>query len=454
MQSRQILAQQLAISRDLTKKLTVANDTDSEGEQENNPVQEDNMKKPTDLNNPWIKTEEEIDNFIQSYRKYWDEHNKQKEIAQNVVTDVEFAKQEENDQVKDLKDMQDPQEGKSQPEIQKTVTKKSKSTKRKLTDSFKNNNKKKSKQSTEWIVTNIDDETALENLFDNLEETLDTKIKKKSRKLLKTKTVKQKKVGNKLQEKKTKKIDLNIPKPVTRPIIDEKLIESVGDHTDETNKELEVLQNILKTTSEPKASKKPVISENIDPEKAINIKPISLNTEIPELLTVDDENDSDGNDQNLADIAFEDDDVLEEFSKEKSDAIEKSKPKDIDLTLPGWGSWGGKNLQVPKKKRKKYIIKFPKEVKRKDMNKGLVIINEDGYDKARQHQVSEVPFPFKTVKDFEASIRAPIGSTFVPEVPHRKFILPPVRTKMGTIIEPMSEEILLKKALKGLPIVK
>ncbi|KAL7635936.1 UNVERIFIED_CONTAM: hypothetical protein RMT77_013753 [Armadillidium vulgare] len=58
--------------------------------------------------------------------------------------------------------------------------------------------------------------------------------------------------------------------------------------------------------------------------------------------------------------------------------------------------------------------------------------------------VSELPFPFAAVKDFEASIRQPIGRTFVPEVSHKKLIAPPVVQKMGTVIEPMGEECLIK----------
>ena len=60
-------------------------------------------------------------------------------------------------------------------------------------------------------------------------------------------------------------------------------------------------------------------------------------------------------------------------------------------------------------------------------------------------QVSELPFPFSSVKDFEASIRSPVGRTYVPENIHRKLTAPQVVTKMGTIIEPMDEDILLKK---------
>jgi U3 small nucleolar RNA-associated protein 14 len=51
--------------------------------------------------------------------------------------------------------------------------------------------------------------------------------------------------------------------------------------------------------------------------------------------------------------AFIDDDVMEEFSKEKRAVVDREKPKDLDLTLPGWGEWGGVGIVVSKKKKKR-----------------------------------------------------------------------------------------------------
>jgi U3 small nucleolar RNA-associated protein 14 len=51
--------------------------------------------------------------------------------------------------------------------------------------------------------------------------------------------------------------------------------------------------------------------------------------------------------------AFADDDVLAEFEKEKTDAIEGDRPKAIDLSLPGWGEWAGSGVKVNKRKKRK-----------------------------------------------------------------------------------------------------
>lgn len=51
--------------------------------------------------------------------------------------------------------------------------------------------------------------------------------------------------------------------------------------------------------------------------------------------------------------AFADDDVLAEFEKEKTDMIERDRPKAIDLSLPGWGEWAGAGVPVNKRKKRK-----------------------------------------------------------------------------------------------------
>lgn len=77
------------------------------------------------------------------------------------------------------------------------------------------------------------------------------------------------------------------------------------------------------------------------------------------------------------------------------------------------------------------------------------MIIEEKCPKIKKHLVSELPFPFTSVQDYEASIRAPIGRDFVPEKTFSKFVQPAVKTKMGKIIEPMSEEVLaMKKSLQ------
>lgn len=117
------------------------------------------------------------------------------------------------------------------------------------------------------------------------------------------------------------------------------------------------------------------------------------------------------------------------------------------MRLLGWGSWAGANIKKSKavRKKKRFILKFPKDAPRKDENKGDVIIFEGDNEKLKEHLVNELPYPFTSVQDFEASIRAPLGRTFVPENAHMRLVQPAVYTRLGQVIEPMTEDVLVKK---------
>ena len=87
--------------------------------------------------------------------------------------------------------------------------------------------------------------------------------------------------------------------------------------------------------------------------------------------------------------AFAGDDVIRDFLKEKREAVEVSKPKDLDLTLPGWGEWGGMGLKPRAKKRHQFLIKALEGPPRKDKNLPNVIINEKRNPHAAAHQVRD-----------------------------------------------------------------
>jgi len=190
-------------------------------------------------------------------------------------------------------------------------------------------------------------------------------------------------------------------------------------------------------------------TKDIDPDNFVAVKAKNIKSSVPaEIVGFNDEEDSSEDEmeqRKLIAEAFAEDDVLEDFKKEKAKIIEEATPKDIDLTLPGWGSWGGESIKISKKKRNRFIIKAPPRAPRKDDNKDLVIINTDKDQKLRTHQVSKLPAHFTSVSDFEASIRSPIGDTFVPRTAHLKLIKPRVTTKMGQTIQPMDKKALLKK---------
>lgn len=155
--------------------------------------------------------------------------------------------------------------------------------------------------------------------------------------------------------------------------------------------------------------KVPEDETHINANQLLNVS-TNISTSIPMLLVnEEEESDDDGNNEKIAlSQAFADDDVVHAFSEEKKDVADEEKPKDLDLTLPGWGSWCGNGLKVPTKKRKRFTMKTGGK-KRKDDRLGHVIINEKKDKAVSAYQVKEIPFPYMEAKSFAQSIRAPIG---------------------------------------------
>ncbi|KAI4456734.1 u3 small nucleolar rna-associated protein 14 [Holotrichia oblita] len=462
-ESRKVLAEQLAVSKELTQKQQV----DESDESDDESSSDEKRINFLDGDNPWtnkIKVTKEVEDFVTDYNKFRAEETVK--TPNNTSTQNGINTTENEDIAIKTKERSEPCLTK---EIEKETTDAAiKQKKRKLEKSKpeKENAKictKKRKVKKEnilhidsassiWEVTSLDydNDNVVDDIFDNIEYKLKNAVNKRIEKV-KTKLESSKKVSNK--ELKQQNVD-NKPEvtviqtdtqlgnkykaTTTNSEIPEQMkdIENI-----DTNKDLNTLKSVL--LSKPRKDNKLKSGANI-PEKVINSKPVSLNSSIPDVLTYDDNEETIDRTGIIAE-AFEDADIMEEFAQDKKDEVEKDRPKNIDLTLPGWGSWGGKNIPISKKKKKRFILKGPKQFSRKDINKGNLIINESGNDKIKSHLVNEVPFPFKTVKDFEASVRAPVGNTFIPETAYRKMIKPSLKTKMGAIIEPITEDILLHR---------
>ena len=185
---------------------------------------------------------------------------------------------------------------------------------------------------------------------------------------------------------------------------------------------------------------------NVNPDDIMNMKSDAVGSDLPEIVGYN-ELEDDEDQRDIIAEAFADDNVIDEFKNEKKKLVDSRKSKDIDLTLPGWGEWGGGGAVPSKRKRKRFTVKAPPPEKRRDENTGHLILNTDKDTKLRKHQVSNIPFPYNAVSDFEASIRAPVGSTFMPRTAHLKMIKSRVTTKAGHIIEPIDKDQLVKRGL-------
>lgn len=439
------MAEQLAISRELTQK-TQLDESESEEEVEEVPALIE------DANNPWLSqvitpANNEVADFVSGYKKYWD--------TRNTVQTTNKDEREKDDHEEDQVAPNIPEEVLSASNIEEL--KKTKADGVKLTPKSKKRKLQQivAKSTAEWEVEPIipnkkkeNNETEIptvDSIFDDLEYKLQTTVSSKLN-LLKSdaKTPKNKKPEKK---QKTSEDRSGVPisefkKKIIRPEIDEELIET-ADITNSTEKDSHKTADLNNFKIPTSDSNKAENMNKIDPDKFVAIKPRHLQTALPDM---DMEGDHLDDEENLKRItiaeAFEDDDIVAEFQQDKDSHIKKNLPQIEDLSMPGWGSWVGKGVKP--KRRKRFIFNPPKVLPRKDDKKDNVIINESKDTRIKVHQVSELPFPFTSVSDFEATVRAPIGNTFIPETAHRKLIKPAVIVKTGIIIEPMDESQLVE----------
>ncbi len=170
---------------------------------------------------------------------------------------------------------------------------------------------------------------------------------------------------------------------------------------DEDDIEIDQIHRPKKTksiTTEEKVSEKTKnktkFDTDIDPFKFISMSDaIIINSSVPATEEGNEEEDEEEQRRMTLAEAFADDDVIEQFKEEKKRVVSASAPKDIDLTLPGWGEWGGSGVKISKRKRRQFIIKAPPAPKRRDENQGNLIINEDkNTDMRRQQVITSVDF--------------------------------------------------------------
>ncbi|KDQ62895.1 hypothetical protein JAAARDRAFT_202438 [Jaapia argillacea MUCL 33604] len=138
--------------------------------------------------------------------------------------------------------------------------------------------------------------------------------------------------------------------------------------------------------------------------------------------------------------AFAGDNVVQEFEAMKRKEMQEDAPHEVDTTLPGWGSWGGKGArrQAPKPHLIKKVAGVdPKS--RADYNKAHVIISEKRDKKAAKYMVKDLPYPYTSKAQYERSIEAPIGTEWNTRLGFQRGTLPKVVKKMGAIINPLEK---------------
>ncbi|XP_033229808.1 U3 small nucleolar RNA-associated protein 14 homolog A [Belonocnema kinseyi] len=488
---RQELAEQLSISRDLTQKIQTTEDSDEGDEEDKHAPVLDAFKE-----NPWInktKTESEMGEFINQYRKYWDNQNlKRKNYKQHDSIEViekenmvskNYGKAsvvkipEGHSGEKVAKDSISYNHGVGGVNVNTSYLKKKncytkakgqespmKDKVSKLVKSAKgvNNKKRKLDATSSWTVSNLDNsehssenksnKIDIDDVFDSMHDTIKYKVERKIKNIRRENKLNVRGTRNEADNNEGEVEDnyfdkLQWKQSKLKSIIDQPLNEVI-DKRDASLKSVAIQKTLNSSNQEIKIQLHESPQEvRIDPNAFKSVKTKQLKTQIPDVNKAEcealDDDDEEPDGYELMNEAFSHEDVVEDFRKEKEEVVKNSLPEDVDLKLPGWGTWGGKNIKHSSRKKRRFVLKFPEDAPRRGENKGNLIIIEESNLAIKKHKVTELPFPFSSINDYEASMRAPIGRNFVPEKTHRRLIKPEVMTKMGKVIEPMDEDSLV-----------
>ncbi|KAF8167250.1 Utp14 protein-domain-containing protein [Crassisporium funariophilum] len=144
--------------------------------------------------------------------------------------------------------------------------------------------------------------------------------------------------------------------------------------------------------------------------------------------------------RDLVALAFAGDNVVQNFEEAKRREIASDAPKEVDTTIPGWGSWGGTGTRKPppKPQRVKKIAGIDPST-RADFNKKHVIISEKRDKKAGKYLVKDLPYPYTSKAQFERAMDRPLGAEWNTRVAFQRGTLPKVVKKPGVIIDPLEK---------------
>ena len=145
--------------------------------------------------------------------------------------------------------------------------------------------------------------------------------------------------------------------------------------------------------------------------------------------------------------AFAQDDVDEDFIKEKEAQVETiMRPEDKNQSLPGWGEWGGEDPELNKRHQevvehqntqrrieKSFLLKS-----RADAALEHVIINHDGVELVPDRMTLHmVPRPFSNPQEFARSMRQPMGPEWTSALSFKEGVQPRVEVRQGQVVLPL-----------------
>lgn len=145
--------------------------------------------------------------------------------------------------------------------------------------------------------------------------------------------------------------------------------------------------------------------------------------------------------QDLINLAFAGDAVLDSFTAEKTSTALSEAPQTLSTALPGWGTWTGDGISKRELKRNqqaaaKYTTITTSGIdptKRKDAKLEKVIVNEKRVKKNARYLATELPFPYESRAQYERALRVPVGPEWVTKETFQGATKPRVLVKQGVI---------------------
>lgn len=106
-----------------------------------------------------------------------------------------------------------------------------------------------------------------------------------------------------------------------RPILDQPLEETTSKENAQENNNVTTLNTNTKQKPIEETNSQEAVKE-IDPDKYLNVKPKYIKTQLPDMVTGEDENsEQEDETHRIMSEAFADDDVVEEFRREKEEEV-------------------------------------------------------------------------------------------------------------------------------------
>lgn len=171
----------------------------------------------------------------------------------------------------------------------------------------------------------------LDEIFNSLEKKLKCKIDEKLQKVQKKPETTTNRKTKKYEEKCEEEEDQDISEPefrargtIRRPILDQPLEETTSKENAQDNNNVTTLNTVTNTKQKPieETNSQEKVVKEIDPDKYLNVKPKYIKTQLPDMVTGEDDNsEQEDETHRIMSEAFADDDVVEEFKREKEEEV-------------------------------------------------------------------------------------------------------------------------------------